>query len=96
MRIGCQATPGAVFSIPLEELKISPVTREYEVRGYRDRITVMLMVAQPLDAGTNLEQPTDGGCWSTAASRSPETTTGVTRYLLMVRALCPGRGVGGH
>ena len=52
-----QATPGAVFSIPLKELKISPVTREYEVRGYRDRITVMLMAAQPSsDAETNLDR----------------------------------------
>ena len=50
-----QPTPGAVFSIPLEELKISPVTREFEVKGYRDRITVMLVAAQPSsDAETNV------------------------------------------
>ena len=41
-----QPTPGAVFSIPLEELKIGPVTREFEVKGYRDRITVMLVTDQ--------------------------------------------------
>ena len=52
-----QATPGAVFSIPLEELKIGPVTREFEVKGYRDRITVMLVTAQPSsDAEKNLDR----------------------------------------
>ena len=52
-----QATPGAVFSIPLEELKIGPVTREFEVKGYRDRITVMLVTAQPSsDAEMNLNR----------------------------------------
>ena len=52
-----QATPGAVFSIPLEELKIGPVTREFEVKGYRDRITVMLVTAQPSsDAETDLNR----------------------------------------
>ena len=52
-----QATPGAVFSIPLEELKIGPVTREFEVKGYRDRITVMLVTAQPSsDAETDLDR----------------------------------------
>ena len=52
-----QATPGAVFSIPLEELKIGPVTREFEVKGYRDRITVMLVTAQPSsDAEMNLDR----------------------------------------
>jgi hypothetical protein len=52
-----QATPGAVFSIPLEELKIGPVTREFEVKGYRDRITVMLVTAQSSsDAEMNLDR----------------------------------------
>ena len=52
-----QATPGAVFSIPLEELKIGPVTREFEVKGYRDRITVILVTAQPSsDAETDLDR----------------------------------------
>ena len=87
-----QPTPGAVFSIPLEELKISPVTREFEVKGYRDRITVMLVTAQPSsDAEMNLDRKPIRRT-ATLVDRSepkPGTTTGVTRYLLMVRRFGP-------
>ena len=46
-----------VFRIPLKELKISPVTREFEVKGYRDRITVIMVAAQQgSDSETNLDR----------------------------------------